>query len=455
MNETGPSESAPDPRVPPWARRAVFVAAIVWAVGLGVSTVYRAGPYPLAASGSGPKKLGPWEKCLGVGLDQSGARTWGSKAHRTDFTVWTTVGQAMLDGRDIYKVDSPRHWKLNNAPLSGIAFVPFALLPLWLAMILWYLLSLAAVAIGVKCSVEMAQAGGAAREKLWLYALPLLLLAWPLMSGLARGQTTPFFFGFVMAGVYLAWKGRDAWAGTCLMGAILLKMFPAALLLYYAWRRRWRLVASTLVAVAAGTFVVPSLVYGWGKNWQYQREWFVVLQQPEKDPENVNDPRFGELNSPMLVRNQSLSAVAARLTGNVQARWVGTALAAGLLAVMGGVAYRARADDALLLLAAMLAWMLLASPVSWAHYFIALILPLALLTRVAMEDGDRAKRQLARTVLVVFAVLGTMGASRTLQVYGPLCWGTLALWGGLLLCVRGSRTESQTSATLSQNLFCL
>jgi hypothetical protein len=101
----------------------------------------------------------------------------------------------------------------------------------------------------------------------------------------------------------------------------------------------------------------------------------------------------------------------------------------------------------LLLLAAMLAWMLLGSPVSWSHYFIALMLPLALLTRVAMEDADRAKRRLARTALVVFAVLGTMGASRTLQVYGPLCGGTLALWGGLLLCVRGNQTEPSTVAT--------
>jgi len=203
-----------------------------------------------------------------------------------------------------------------------------------------------------------------------------------------------------------------------------------------------------LVAVAAGTFVLPSLVYGWGRNWQYQREWFVVLQQPEKDPENVNDPRFGELNSPMLVRNQSLSAVAARLAGNAQARWVGTAIAIALLAVMGGVAYHARGDDTLLLLAAMLTWMLLGSPVSWSHYFIALMLPLALLTRVATEDGDRAKRRVAWTVLAGFAVLGTMGASRTLQVYGPLCWGTLAVWGGLLLCARANRMESQTSATL-------
>jgi len=424
----------------------VVAAAIVWVVALGASTVYRAGPYRLGPGGSGSAKLGWWEKCLGFGHDRSGAKIWGSRVHRTDFTVWTTVGQAVLDGRDIYKVESPRHWKLNNAPLSGICFVPFALLPLWLAMLLWYVLSVAAVAVGVKCSVEMAQAGGRARETLWLYALPLLLLAWPMMSGLARGQTTAFFFGFLMAGVYLAWKGRDAWAGACLMGSILLKVFPGALLLYYAWRRRWRLVAATLVAVAVGTFVLPSLVYGWERNWQYQREWLVVLQQPETDPENVHDPRFGELNSPMLIRNQSLSAVAARLTGDVKARWVGSAIAGVLLVVMGVVACRLRRDDAFLLLAAMLAWMLLGSPVSWSHYFVALMLPLALLTRVAVEDGDDAKRWLARTALVLFAVLATLGASRRLQVYGPLCWGTAAVWVGVLLCARGSRAGSSATA---------
>jgi hypothetical protein len=426
---------------PLWLKRAAIFILVAWAMVLGFSTVYRAGPYQLGGN-AGPEKLSRWEKNLGFGFDKSGARIWGSRVHRTDFTVWTTVGQAVLDGNDIYKVESPRHWKYNNSPLFGIFFVPFAVLPLWLAMALWYLLSVAAVATGLKLSVEMAQAGGRARERLWLYALPLLLLAWPLMSGLARGQTTAFFFGFLMVGVYLAWKRRDVWGGACLMGAILLKVFPAALLLYYAWRRRWRMVAATLVAVAAGTFVLPSFVYGWERNWQYQREWLVVLQQPEKDPENVNDPRFGELNSPMLLRNQSLSAVAARLTGNVKARWAGTLIACAMLAVMGMVAYRAHRDDALLLLAAMLAWMLLASPVSWAHYFIALMLPIALLARVATVGADRARRRLARGALVAFALLGILGASRALQVYGPLCWGTVVLWAGLLWCTQDRRVSA-------------
>ena len=440
MNVT--ESSATGVLAPLWLKRGAIFALVVWAIVLGVSTVYRAGPYQVA-SNDGPETLSRWEKNLGFGIDKSGAKIWGSKVHRTDFTVWTTVGQAVLDGNDIYKVESPRHWKLNNAPVSGIFFVPFAVLPLWLAMALWYLLSVAVVAMGLKLSVEMAQAGGRARERLWLYALPLLLLAWPLMSGLARGQTTAFFFGFLMLGIYLAWKGRDAWSGVCMMVPILLKVFPTALLLYYAWQRRWRFVAATLVAVAAGTFILPSLVYGWERNWQYQREWLVVLQQPEKDPENVNDPRFGELNSPMLVRNQSLSAVAARLTGNAKARWVGTAVACVMFAVMGAAACRARRDDALLLLAATLAWMLLASPVSWAHYFIALMLPIALLTRVATVDADRARRLLAQGALVAFALLGILGASRALQYYGPLCWGTVVLWVALLLlCVQDRRVSA-------------
>ena len=423
MSETERSKAAPDPRVPAWVKRTVMAVAVVWAVVLGVSTVYRAGPYKF------------------------GDRTWGSAKHRTDFTVWTTVGHAVLDGRDIYKVESPRGWVYNNSPLWGIFFVPFAVLPLWLAMLLWYLLSLAAVALGVKLSAEMAQAAGLAREKLWLVALPPLLLAWPLMSGLARGQTTALYYGCLMAGVYLAWKKRDGWGSVCLMGAILLKVFPAALVLYYVWQRRWRLVVATLLAVAAGTFVLPSLVYGWDRNLQYQREWFVILQQPEKDPENVNDPRFDELNSPMLVRNQSLSAVAARLANNPKARWAGTGIALWMLGfMMGAVAWRARGDNTLHFLAAMLAWMLLASPMSWAHYFIALTLPLALLVRTATEDEDRGKRRLARTVLIAFGVLGALGASRTLQYYGPLCWATTVLWTGILLCAWGSTRGNVTVA---------
>jgi len=93
-------------------------------------------------------------------------------------------------------------------------------------------------------------------------------------------------------------------------------------------------------------------------------------------------------------------------------------------------------------LSATVAWMLLIPPVSWAHYFMLLLLPLTTLVAVAMGRADEPVRAVVRLTLVVFAALAlALAGSRAAQAYGPLCWGTLALWGASIACARACRTS--------------
>ena len=99
-------------------RLVLWAIAVAVVIGLGCSTVYRAGPFTFG-------------KC-----------DWGSKVHRTDFTVYTAAGQAVQDGTDIYAARNLRGWAYVYPPPFAILMVPFARLPLFWSAMLCYVLSL-------------------------------------------------------------------------------------------------------------------------------------------------------------------------------------------------------------------------------------------------------------------------------------------------------------------------
>src|SRR5579871_5682653 len=66
-------------------------------------------------------------------------------AHKTDFTVYTTAGAAMFDGRDPYALANPRGWHYLYPPLFAILMAPFAALDSQWQGVIWYALSLVAL----------------------------------------------------------------------------------------------------------------------------------------------------------------------------------------------------------------------------------------------------------------------------------------------------------------------
>jgi len=403
---------------PAWLRTVTIVVAVALFVGLGVSTVYRAGPHTL------------------------GGKPWGSRVHRTDFTVETAAGSAVLNGTDIYQAHNVRGWYYIYPPLFAIVMVPFALMSTFWAALAWYLLSVIFVAWAVKMCVPLVKTTlNFEGDPFVLYVLPLLLVMLPLMSALARGQATPALLWLFTAGLFYAWKGQDWRGGVCFAGGILLKVFPVVLLAYFVWRKRWRFVAATLAATAIGALVVPSAVYGWQGNIDYLKKWVSVIGKPalETESERADNPLYGQLLSSQLPRNQSLSAVLTRLTGNPNARWIGMAVGVIMAAAILLVGLRVSAGNEIYILSAAVVWMLLIPPVSWSHYFLLLLLPLPALVVTAITAPNKVVRQVAGGALMLFAVLSLgLGGSRAAQAYGPLCWGGLGIWGALLFAAARS-----------------
>ncbi len=340
---------------------------------------------------------------------------------RTDFTVYSLAAQAVLDGKDIYEVSNVRGWKYVYPPLFAITMVPLAKPPLWLAVIAWYLISVAAVFHSIRMCVALTyQQTATPRETVILHYLPVLIIIGLLLDGIARGQASVLLMWLVIAGIYFERSGAWLRGAACLAGAVSLKVFPLTLLGYFAWKKKWRFTVATLVCIAFGTFFLPAMVFGWHGNLALLNEWVTIIGKPAMNIASADSPVFAQLLDPNKLRNQSFEAVFTRILPHANAQLLAIAVGAIMAIVMLLVAKRK--PDRTLILSAALCWMLLISPVAENHYFVLLLMPVT--TLVVLR-----RNRLAWSALIIFFITITMrDLVEIAKFYGVLCWGTLWLW---------------------------
>jgi hypothetical protein len=345
----------------------------------------------------------------------------------------------VLEGTDLYEVRNQRGWAYVYPPPFAILMAPLAKLSVFSGALLWYSLSVALLAwTVVMCARMVRQAAGAKVDTFWLITVPLLLLLVWILSGLTRGQASVLMCWLVLAAVYWERDGRDLRAGACLAGAVILKAFPVVMLAYFVWRRKWRFVLATLVALLVGLLVFPAAVFGWQKNLTYLREWTqkVALASETVESERTSTDLNEQLLSWQKLRNQSLTAALWRITGSDLAKPLAIVIGLGMAAAMWYVGREAQPGEELFVLSAFLVWTLLIPPISETHYFVMLILPLAVLTSVAVSGRGAAEGRLATAVLVLFGVAAVASEFwQPLKAIGFLCWISLAVWAALLVLV--------------------
>ncbi len=274
----------------------------------------------------------------------------------------------LSDGRWEIRGNHPLPFYLLYRPLARLDFQTGYLVHLWLGFGLY--------AVGVLTLTRTL-----IPEPRLAWAMTALLAAGGLVLGpgvdnLWLGQVGHHLtFALCMAFV-LGTSGRPAGAGFFLALAVLLKLYPALLALYFLRRGNWQ-----VVAWMAGTLLTLGLISGltWGfGHYAHFLEWAA---------------RTGYRS---VLSNQSLMGLLALLFGedaspglkvfNLLAL-IGTS--AGLLAAGRRWGGDSRTRQALEFSAWVLAATILA-PLSWAHHHLVLLLPLVAFASLAQEDpGNR------------------------------------------------------------------
>ncbi len=385
-------------------------------------------------------------------IDTSLWREAGTR-HRTALGRWLPTAGLLVEGKPGESPYGYGHW-FPTPPLVLLSLVPLWKIGYVPAGIIWAALKVAGL-IGAAWFAlrEMSRVG--LRAPLGVLLATTIFGIRPIISDLQHGNLNIF----MMIWLTLAWglylRGSDIWAGLFVALAIVTKVTPGLVLVYFLYNRAWRVCLGAGFGLVLFFLVLPGLLLGFSHNLELLSSWFQMLVAP------YAIHGYATLEIP----NQSLYGVLMRLLSNagilgIEHMPTDEALAAGMedmarpdsifgrllrpaisLSLVAALAWGCRTAGArrgdvrrLLEYGLVLLAMLLLSERTWKHH--ATTLPLMYLgTWLALTCIDWSPRfrawfvagliaQLVCLLLLGEELLGDDLADRVLDG-GFFCWGLL------------------------------
>ncbi|HZE88121.1 MAG TPA: glycosyltransferase family 87 protein, partial [Verrucomicrobiae bacterium] len=326
-------------------------------------------------------------------------------------------------------IDNPNYYLYP--PLFAVAFVPLATLPYGVAFGAWLLLNVGFLAGAL---VLCLPPRGLRTLPGFAAALLVALTFYPVWHHLKIGQSSLLVLLLLAACLALLRRGREGAAGIALSGAILLKLTPV-IFIPFLWMRGRRRAAIVSAAGVAALTALSLAVTGWPAQITYVTRMVPLLSA-----------------GTAFYPNQSLNGFVTRLlgagdlmkadlsTGLGAARAASGAAAAVLLALSFLAIHRrrreagARGDEdgfALLTVAS-----LLASPISWEHHYVCLLLPAWILIG-RYSGGEAPRRGVAPLTGAALALAGSYVGLAVFEKFGvgpihPLLSSAAFIGAGIL-----------------------
>lgn len=404
-------------------------------------------------------------------IDASPYRDGGTR-HRTALGRWLPTAEELSrfpEGSNPYGYG---HW-FPTPPMVLICLIPLAKMGYIGAGITWSILKLAGLFGAVWFLIREYDRQGRPFPA-GVLAMAAVFSLRPIISDIQHGNLNIF----MMIWLALMWafylRRADILAGIFLAAAIVTKITPALALVYFIYKRNWRLCGAALVGLAILVLLVPGLILGFENNWELLQTWFDMLVRP------FAIEGYATLELP----NQSLYGVVLRLLSNADAIEIQHMPAEQMIAV--GMEEMARPESKAwrmlrtaisLFVVAILAWacrqkgtsrsspmrflefaailiaMLLLSERTWKHH--ATTLPLVYLglwyAVACLQWTDRFRAVLAGGLFAQLVLLSLLGeglvgddlADRLLDG-GFFCWGLLLCFIEILLILRNQPRTAVT-----------
>jgi hypothetical protein len=114
------------------------------------------------------------------------------------------------------------------------------------AAALWFLVNLIALAASLAMMSSIFSDAAKTRRTYWVFwLLPLGFM--PLFYAFWLGQVTPIMLFFTVGAWYAYRKGYPVLTGLLLAIVVWTKFYPGLLILYFVWKREWRVVGSAII----------------------------------------------------------------------------------------------------------------------------------------------------------------------------------------------------------------
>ncbi len=285
----------------------------------------------------------------------------------------------------------------------------------------------------------------APRQLHWLFPVLLFALFLPTRASLGLGQSDITIF-FPMVVVFWAFtRDHDSVGGIALGFAILTKIAPAVFLLYWFWKREWR-VSIYAVATAVLLILISLPVVGIELWIRFVTQIFPALSTGTAYAQNQSLP--GLINRLMLEPRFAAGLQSAPSVPAVRA--VSTAVELVLVGLAMFVTRgRLGSRDSLRFALEFSVWLivlLLISPIAWDHYFTWLLLPTTVLLAALLNSQLTITRG---AILLCALVVGLWLVNTPVATFfnypeawqkSPLLYGSLIILGLLFERIESTRT---------------
>lgn len=306
----------------------------------------------------------------------------------------------MRSGGVIYDTNLPLFVGYDNPPLTAILTMPLTLFDLQTAIRLF--LSFNALLLIVSLAlILVTNRDYLLRYPYWLISLALVLNLDPVLDSMLLGQLDLLILFLIVVSYWGYRSGRERVAGASLGLAAMIKISPGLLILYFLFKRRFRVVASafaTMVLIGS----LSLLVAGPGMHIQFLRHILPTLLAGSAHMENQSLNGFFN----RLFLEASFLTDLAEVPPLPQVRiltLLTSVLLVGIVALLlhkrpvPGSALRLGFDMEYSLLIILLP---LISSIAWHHYMTWYVLPLLVLV------NPRLRRSLPRTTWFALATVG-------------------------------------------------
>lgn len=265
-------------------------------------------------------------------------------------------------------------WDINvHPPTSVLLAFPFQVFDYPTAFVLWNIVSLVALA----AAAFMIARGLGVRLSPWS-ALPLFclaLIAEPLYQQLLQGQLNLILLLLIVSVWFADRSGKPYLAGALLGLAVVIKLFPVFLIVYFLLRRDVKAVLATLLSIVLLTGLTAA-VLGTDTMRTYVTEVMPQATTWKAAWNNASLTGFWHKLFAPGGRNGELTPLLYSPALAMFATAVSSLIVIGLLAPrIWRASTTSQRDQAFALCVTA---MLLVSPVTWEHYFLLLLLPLTL-----------------------------------------------------------------------------
>lgn len=395
-----------------------------------------------------------------------------------DYSTWLMVGEKVLAGEPLFPPDiqhfSPAFY---YPPAIGVlVYAPLSLLGPTGMVLLLCALAAASHAFAVLLSVWFAT-GRVRDQHPLLYLIPTALTVPFVWDIYFLGQHNLILLAIMLLGFLALERGRNVRAGLWLMLPAAAKAFPATVIGYLLWCRKWIASLAMVFSLAVVLFILPGPFHGFARTFQEMGTWADrVLVDSASGDSIASMPhrawRYG---------NQSLMSVVHRYTRDLQAGArdedltvnivdigstgafivfavvAGAMLGAYLWALPGCTTGRGRRTrrTAGMAYAGFLLMMVMFSPKAGTYYYCWMIPALAMVTGEMLRApaGSPRRRWLAGGLGAMTAIMATgllQPVNKLPQAMGSTCFGAVILFIMLVWLMAKARPEDERPGDLAQ-----